>query len=85
MTSLALMKDENESKSADYTESLLSAGAANSDACMHKIINQWMLPIRQETARSFIPGFQSLDHFNSRVKVAKRKESDSGGAGQGEK
>lgn len=43
------------SKSADYTESSLPAGAATSDACMLKIVNQWMLPITQETAHSFIP------------------------------
>lgn len=73
LTNLALIKNKNESKSADYTEFSLSAGPANSDACMHKIINQWMIPIMWETAHSFIPCFQFLAHFNSREKVEKKK------------
>lgn len=61
LTSLALIKDENESKSADYTESSFSAGAANSDACMRKsLINEcfqlWgRQPIHSYLAFSFWP------------------------------
>lgn len=54
LTSLPLITDKNESKSADYTKSSFSAGAAYSLACMHQIINQWMLPITQETAHSYL-------------------------------
>lgn len=78
LTSLALIKDENESKSADYTESSLSAGTANSDACMHKIINQWMLPIMQKTDHPFIPCFLFLARFNSWDQVGKRKRETAG-------
>lgn len=57
----------------------LSVGAANSDACMNKIINQWTLPIMQETAHSFILCFQFLTHFNTIDEVWKKEKWLGGG------